>query len=216
MSHERVPYVLRQGDYLAKLPHVFGFDADEVWKDPKNEVIRSLRVDHNILAPGDIVYLPKVPKDGLPILKGKVNAYTAKVPTVEVALAFQNADGTPLADEPYEVQGVDLPSGSQKTDGEGKLRVQLRVTIRAVTIVFPERHFEYTARVGDLDPLAEQSGVEQRLENLAVLVRDAGSAPLDEDALRAAITVFQAKKGLDPTGTLDEATRGALLEEHGV
>ncbi len=52
MSQEMRPYVVRQGDYLVKLAFVHGFDAEEVWNDPKNEEIRGRRADHNILAPG--------------------------------------------------------------------------------------------------------------------------------------------------------------------
>ena len=80
MSEEKRPYVVRQGDYLVKLGFVYGFDAEEVWNDAKNEEIRGRRPDHNVLAPGDIVYIPVKKKEGLPIIKGTTNHYVAKVP----------------------------------------------------------------------------------------------------------------------------------------
>ncbi len=55
------PYVIRQGDFLLKLAHKFGFDADSVWSDPSNSALRTLRSDPNILSPGDILYIPTPP-----------------------------------------------------------------------------------------------------------------------------------------------------------
>ena len=52
------PYVIRQGDYLLQVAHTFGFDADTVWNDDKNSDLARLRPDHNILRPGDILYIP--------------------------------------------------------------------------------------------------------------------------------------------------------------
>ena len=33
MKQPVVPYVVRQGDYLAKIAHTLGFDLDEVWNE---------------------------------------------------------------------------------------------------------------------------------------------------------------------------------------
>ena len=52
------PYVIRQGDFLAKLAHRFGFDADTVWNDAANTKLGDARTDPNILAPTDILYIP--------------------------------------------------------------------------------------------------------------------------------------------------------------
>lgn len=48
------PYIVQQGDYLAKLAFVHGFEPDEVWNDPKNADLKKLRPDPNVLAPGDV------------------------------------------------------------------------------------------------------------------------------------------------------------------
>jgi hypothetical protein len=99
------PYVVKQGDYLTKLAHTFGFDAEEVWNDPKNAELKQRRADMDVLAPGDVVYLPEASKEGLPLTPGTSNRYTAKVPKIEVTLAFQDGDA-PLANEPCEVLGL--------------------------------------------------------------------------------------------------------------
>ena len=106
MSEDMRPYVVRQGDYFVKLAFVHGFDADEVWSDAKNDEIRGRRADHHILAPGDIVYLPVKKKEGLPIVKGTTNRYTATVPRVVVKLLLQNADGTPRGNKRFWLDGA--------------------------------------------------------------------------------------------------------------
>lgn len=216
MSGDMRPYVVRQGDYLVKLAFVHGFDAEEVWQDAKNEEIRGRRGDHNILAPGDIVYLPVKAKEGLAIVKGATNKYTAKVPKIDVTLAFKNADGTPLSGEPYEIRGAPPSSEPLATDADGLVTIQVPVTAREVCIVFPEQHFSYTARIGDLDPGHEMSGVAQRLRNLGHLARDASSPEVDEEEVRMAIASFQAATGASPTGELDDQTQAALFKNHGI
>ncbi|MFT3765690.1 MAG: hypothetical protein QM820_09265 [Minicystis sp.] len=83
MNGELRPYVVRQGDYLTRLAHRFGFDAEEVWNDPKNAEIKKLRSSMEVLAPGDIVYLPEPTRATLPIQKGTTNRYVATIPKVE-------------------------------------------------------------------------------------------------------------------------------------
>ena len=57
MAKQLLPQVVAQGEHLEKLAFLHGFDAREVWKDPKNDAIRALRKDPLVLAPGDIVYV---------------------------------------------------------------------------------------------------------------------------------------------------------------
>ena len=152
----------------------------------------------------------------MPIVKGATNKYTAKVPKVDVTLAFKNADGTPLLDEPYEIRGAPSTIEPLTTNADGQVTIQVPVTVREICIVFPDRHFSYTARVGDLDPSTEMSGIAQRLRNLGHLARDSASPEVDAEEVRAAIAAFQAETGASPTGELDAQTQAALFNNHGV
>lgn len=204
------PYVVRQGDTMTKLAYVRGFDAGEVWKDERNDALRERRPDMDVLAPGDIVYLPEPKRDGLPITKGTTNRYVAKVPKITVHLALQGEDGAPLAGEPYEIRGLGEPVPGAVGDG-GAVSFEAPITVREVTLVLTERGLVFPVRVGDLDPLDEASGVRMRLAHLGYL-----RAPHEDDAaFDAAVAAFQAAQGLDVTGTVDDATRSALKQAHG-
>jgi hypothetical protein len=219
VSGDYRPYIVRPGDHLAQLAYVHAFDANEVWSHERNADLRQMGRTPELLAPGDILYLPVKPKEGMAFSAGTSNRYRAQVPTVKVSLAFKDADRV-LSDEPYEVHGLgtdgsDGQTEARKTDADGKIELELPVTTREVSIVFPIQNVAYEVRVGDMDPVAELSGVQKRLENLGYLPRDRESA--SEGAyLQGAIAAFQKQHGLSPTGTLDQGTTRLLKDEHGL
>jgi hypothetical protein len=217
MAEPMTPYIVRQGDYLAKLAFVHGFDADQVWNDPKNDDLRKLRPNPNILAPGDILYIPESKKDELPIEKGADNNYSATVPKVEVTLMFQDIDGNPLGGEPCEILGLTSTGGENspdKTEADGKLTLKVPVTLREVSVHFPQRNVTYTSRVGDMDPTSEASGHQKRLANLGFLPTDPETRLDDAELFSLAVRQFQVKNNIDPDGTLKGDTLDLLLRKH--
>jgi hypothetical protein len=100
----------------------------------------------------------------------------------------------------------------------GTRRGEAPVHVREARVSFPAKKLVFPVLVGDMDPIDEPSGVRQRLQHLGYLLP--GSETLSEDDVAArdrdAIAAFQSKKGLPPTGTINDATRAALDAEHGV
>ncbi len=99
-------YVVKQGDYLTKLAYALGFSADAVWNDAKNADLKASRPDPDLLAPGDVLYLPDAAPDDpnpnplksrvcRPVQSGTSNDYAAEVPPVSVHLVLAE-DGVPL------------------------------------------------------------------------------------------------------------------------
>jgi N-acetylmuramoyl-L-alanine amidase len=225
MSGEYRSYVVRQGDYLARLAHLHGFDAEEVWNHPKNEALRALRRDPEVLAPGDVIYLPRKAQAGLPFAAEGVNRYRATVPRVPLRLRFKDGAG-PLANEAWVIEGSASPAEGT-TDAEGQLEVVTSPHVASFTVRFPARERAFTVRVGHLDPLEEESGVRARLTQLGYLPPPLGPLfGIDEpgalgtlsgegDRLRAAIRDFQRAEGLEVTGMVDDATREVLWKAHG-
>jgi Putative peptidoglycan binding domain len=219
VSGEFRPYIVRQGDHLARLAYIHGFDANEVWNHDQNSELREMGRTPEILAPGDILYLPLKPKEGLSFSAGTSNRYRARVPKVKVAVVFKDGDRV-LADEPYEIHGLGTDGSSgqteaKRTDSEGKVELELPVTTREVTIVFPNQNVAYEVRVGDMDPADEQSGLQKRLENLGYLPRDREGAA-EAAYVQGAIAHFQKEHGLATTGSVDEKTSTVLKDEHGL
>jgi hypothetical protein len=94
------PYVIRQGDYLGKLAHEFGFDANDVWNDPQNAQLRQagqLSQDPNILNPTEILYIPDqdTPPATHSLTTGADGTVTLAIPaTQETFSVVFTSDGT--------------------------------------------------------------------------------------------------------------------------
>jgi hypothetical protein len=212
------PYVIKQGDYLIKLAHILSFDADEVWNSGRNAELRKKRPNHNVLVPGDVLFIPDVeePKKNGFSAKSS-NEYVAFVPRTKVKVAM-NMAGKPMKDEKYVVRGIGEDEKERTTDGQGNIQFECSVHVRDVEVHFPERKLTRTVAVGGLDPVEEPSGLKMRLKHLGFYTAQPAAAsrePRDENRIEAALNAFQAANGLPPTGKLDDATKAALLTAHG-
>ncbi len=210
-----LPYIVCQGDFLAKVAARLGFDAEVVWKDEKNADLRAQRDNPDQLVTGDVLYVPEPTRKWLPLKVGATNAFAAPRPKVKIHLRFV-AEGKALANEKYAIEGEDLKG---TTDGDGCIECEIALTTAAVRVRFIERREIYTAHVGHLDPASEPSGARQRLAALGAFGRASAArvamTAISEEALADALRVFQRTNKLDVTGELDEATRAKLVDLHG-
>jgi hypothetical protein len=106
-------YVVRQGDYLAKIADSLGFDPDEAWNHPRNSELKELRKDPHVLLPGDILWFNKITRPSSRLAGGTENAYVAEVPRVPLHIQIRNHVGEPFAGEAYEAEaGADVAPGN--------------------------------------------------------------------------------------------------------
>lgn len=213
------PYVVRQGDYVAKLAHTMRFDADAVWEDDANRALRERRPNPNMLAPGDVVRVPVEPtEDPLDVAVGRGNRFKVEVPRMKVSIVVRDEE-EPLQDAPYIIDGLGKRVVG-RSDGDGRVTFEAPVQVREVRLVFYEKRLAFHVRIGDLDPIEEGTGIYQRLAHLGFdgwALGEAASLPRSpvEAGNPAAIRAFQRACGLEETGITDETTRAALHEAHG-
>jgi hypothetical protein len=212
------PYLIREGDYLTKLGVQLRFDADRVWQQPKNGALREARDNPDMLAPGDVVFVPEAPPKPAAATTGTTNRYRAKVPRATVKVAFFDGD-KPLAGEPYELTGLGARV-LERTGPDGCVTFVAAVDVREVRIVFHERGLSYPVLIGDLDPVEVETGVNMRLAHLGYFGFALGAADQEprtdaREPRSAAIAAFQVDAGLSPTGEVNDETRAALVEWHG-
>ena len=212
------PYVIKQGDYLIKLAHILSFDADEVWNHGKNAALKKKRTNHNVLIPGDVLYIPEDPPKKNKFSARASNAYTAFVPRIKVKVAM-NMAGKPMKGETYLVRGIGEDEKEKTTDGQGNIAFEASVHVRDVEVHFPERDLTRSVAVGGLDPVDEPSGLKMRLTHLGFYTAQpapgGGYPGRDDNRLEAAVFAFQAANALPATGECDAATQSAILEAHG-
>jgi hypothetical protein len=184
------PYVIKQGDFLARLAYRFGFDADTVWNDPKNAPLRQLRPNPNILWPTDILYIPDPPANPVThdLVTGGSNTFTADVPTIDVTVKFADQS---LASQAYSVRELpDLPSATSGADGTVSFPAPL--TLGTATIVFTEPGATFVYQLGNLDPIETLSGVFQRLQHLGFIDASARVGLATVESVRWALLAFKA------------------------
>jgi hypothetical protein len=209
------PYVIRRGDHVTAIAHRVGSRADEIWQHPRNEALRGRRADRDVLAPGDVLFVPEPRRERHPLTPQAANRMVARVPRVNLAITFRDAAGEALANEPFVVHGGPTPPPRGTTDGAGVARFSVPVHTREVHLVLEQRGASFVVAVGDLDPADERSGARQRLEQLGFPCGAHGAGPCDEATLRRAVVAFQRSRDLPPTGELDARTSEALREAHG-
>jgi hypothetical protein len=216
------PYVVRPGDYLAKLAFIHGFDAEAVWNHEKNATLKASR-DPAILSPCDILYIPaeEDPEEAsLPLVCEGTNEYTADVPDVSIELVLKDGEGQPLAGEPFEVVGIADTPKDRSTEGDGTVKFTVPILTEKVTVILTKKNLRYEVRLGHLDPLAKEersvSGICGRLTNLGYFQwNDSVSLEYADEAIAGALACFQADNGLPETGLADEKTIEKLKSVHG-
>ncbi|MBJ6764912.1 peptidoglycan-binding protein [Myxococcaceae bacterium JPH2] len=148
-------------------------------------------------------------------MSGRTHVFTAKQPCRELLLTVRDADGAPLAEEPYWLDvGPDTVEGM--TDAEGALRECIPVRLPHARLSVGG--MVYVLRLAGLNPLADTedegvSGAQARLRNLGFEAGD--SEGVLGVRTRQAICAFEARHGLPVTGTLSPRTRDALVHAHG-
>jgi hypothetical protein len=210
---ERRPYIVRQGDHVARLAFQLGYAVDELWDHPANDPLRDGGRTADILHPGDVLYVPDRDPWARPLTLEADNPFSGRIPTVRVELVFK-VDGAPRAGEAYEVEDAGSPIKGEAS-AEGLVSFEVPGTARRVKVVFQEPRAVYHVDVGHVDPVTERSGVFGRLRQLGYLRPDASPEDLSDDDRRGVLGAFQADHGLPPTDTLDDATRALLVRLFG-
>lgn len=202
------------GECLSSIAKEVGLPWETIWNDSKNAELKELRGDPNVLFPGDVVYIRARKKKEEPCAPEQRHRFRVLNQPAMFRLVLLKND-EPRANEPYrlEVAGTTYDG---TTDAEGKLEHPLPPDATVGRLfVGPEEENpeEFQLKFGELTPVREIKGAQQRLLNLGIPPGpiDGIMGPLTEAALRA----FQRKYGLTENGQLDRDTAERLVNEHG-
>jgi hypothetical protein len=190
------PYVIQQGDFLLQLAQKFGFDADTVWKDPSNSDLATLRSNHAILFPGDMLQIPNqmsAPPPATSLTPGSSNNFVSDAATVTLTQQFVGADPTAYASKAFTVQELAQLTGLA-TDGSGIATFPAPVTLETLTLTFTESGESWVLQLGQMDPINTLSGIFKRLQNIGYIGSSAQFDPSNLDLLRAGLSSLEASQ----------------------
>lgn len=139
----------------------------------------------------------------------------AASPFAMLRFCLQDADGAPRAGAVCSLM-LDGPLAEATSAADGYVEFRVPAQARTATLLVrgadgrgQERHLT----LGGLHGVEEDSGVEGRLRNLGFDTGpDVGNQP---DAVAGALSGFQQRCSIDPTGRADDVTRARLAREHG-
>jgi hypothetical protein len=121
----------------------------------------------------------------------------------------------PRANIPYVLE-IDGKLSNGETNADGMVECDIPPNARRGRLLLEPgtlREMALDLNLGYLDPIAELSGIRQRLRNLGFDSRGGANAiTLD---LEVSLRSYQESRGLQVTGQPDEATRTQLEQEHG-
>jgi N-acetylmuramoyl-L-alanine amidase len=208
-------YTVKQGDCILSIAEDFGLLWETIWNHPDNAQLKQRRKDPNILFPGDLVSVPEKDLRVESAQTEKLNKFVVKTPQAQVRLRLLNFKRQPRPNLAYTAT-VDGVLSSGRSDGAGYITLTVAPNAREVKLDVTEgsRTDHYTLPLGAIDPIEEITGVQQRLTNLGYPCASENGT-LGEQTKRA-ICALQVEKGMQATGELDDATRQAVLQMHGV
>lgn len=202
---------ISQGEDIASLAHEYGHFPDKIWNHGNNASLKSKRKTPNQLMPGDEVFVPEIeikheskPTDAQHKFKRKGTPHKFRLQLKRL--------GKPRANEPYVLKYTDGTQKSGQTDGDGWIEETIPGNCKGGTLLLQGGKEVKPIRLGDLNPVEEVSGVQQRLNNLGFKC-GSEDGQLD-DRTRAAVRKFQAAHALQETGEIDAATQAKLKELH--
>ena len=209
-------YKVQQGDHLSSIAKAFGFsDYNTIWNDPNNADLKSLRVNPNVLYPGDSLYIPdKVPTQ-YPKPTDQVHQFVKNVPQLTLCLVLEDLYEKPIANATCQLQ-VGGTSSSVTTDGTGRIQQTIPADAHDATLIIqdPQTPFQGISipiKIGNLDPVDQVSGQVARLNNLGYFPGDG----TDATALESAVEEFQCDNSLTVDGVCGAQTQATLKQVHG-
>jgi N-acetylmuramoyl-L-alanine amidase len=210
-------YVVDEGECLNSIARAAGFYWETLWNHPKNAVLKAARKDHNILLPGDCLFIPPLQRKQESCSTDKRHSFKVKgVPSkIKIQLLDHNKPD-PYANQKYRVV-VDGEPQEGTVDAQGCLEMFIDPGARTAMLTVGGETFNLA--ISGLNPIDSVSGAKQRLAALGFYLEGDVEEEWGE-AGRDAVKRFQSAHVLEnndeaPSGEYDSKTRAKLAEVYG-
>lgn len=204
-------YIVQQGDCLVSISFREGFFWETLWNHPENADLKKQRKAHNMLMPGDHVFIPDLRQKAEAGEVKNRHRFQRKGVPARFTLTLCEL-GKPRANENYVLE-VDGIRREGKTDSNGKLSEPIPPGAKTGQLFLGESREEILVNFGQVDPIEEVSGVQERLRNLGYFVGQV-TGELCPETL-SAIAEFQHALGISGQGELTDETLQALIDSSG-
>jgi hypothetical protein len=207
-------HTVKDGECVSFLAAKNNLQHDDIWNHPANANLHQVRVNPNVLFPGDRIAIRSIQtkeQDG-PVDQQSVFEFSSETVFLRMKVLDRNK---PLGSKPFILSVEGSPTIQGKTQADGTVEAEIPATATSGFLIVGEgvELFQMELNLGTLHPVATETGVQQRLQNLGF---DCGKIDgVVGPRTRGAIRNFQGSVGLNIDGKLTPETRNKLKEEHG-
>lgn len=211
-------HTVQQGECLASIAKQNGFaDWRIIYNHARNARFRQLRPNPNIIFPGDTIFIPEKEEKTEDRGTGTEHVFKLNASKTSVRIRMNDEHGKALEGRKYRlvVEGLEK-EGTLGADGLIEEEIPADARSGQLTLWLDDDMtrpgFIWNLKLGNLDPVESNSGVQARLKNLGY---DCG--PVDGivgPKTGAALKGFQSKFNLPVTGKVDDPTCAKLRELH--
>ncbi len=216
-------HVVQPGEHLAGIAAAHGFQSIRpIWEHPANAALREKRKNPNVLFPGDRLEIPEREERVESAATDKKHRFERAAQGLELRVKVLDQGRDPIEGECSLVVGSSATAMPQEKDiYQGPLDPRVTEARLDFPVSPAEKHRpEIPISVGDLDPIEELSGQQQRLNNLGYFAGFRKTQAVDPKGvdlqLKWAVEEFQADHPpLTVDGVLGDQTRRKLRETYG-
>jgi LysM repeat protein len=161
-------YKVAQGDSLSKIAKRYNTTWKKIWNDPKNKRIKEKRKNPDVIYPGDEFYIPGFSAKELQGQTNGESEFSIKREKEKVSFAIFEGDN-PKKNQKYKVILDNGDEFSGVIGDDGKIDIEVPQGVEKASLYIEDEESskeEYEILIGELDPLDENNGKKQRLENL--------------------------------------------------
>lgn len=206
-------YIVKQGDCISSIAAKFGLFPDTISRHSNNTSFGDKNKELEILKPGDEIFVPEkgIREEGC----GTEEKHSFRRLGVPAYFRIQLLDMElePRASERVTFE-IDGKSKWVTTDEDGWIEEPISPTAKEVilSIFEDEEELFYEFWLGELDPITEISGIQQRLCNLG-FYHGRITGEINEETTYG-IEGFQRFFDLEPDGKLTDTTIAQIEETH--
>jgi N-acetylmuramoyl-L-alanine amidase len=208
-------HTVEKGECMTSISRQYGFaDYHTVYDHPQNKGLKDKRKNPNMLFPGDEVFIPDHEPKEVQIPTGQPKTIKIKIPEAKLRVTVKDAEEKPAGGKKYKLSGALEKEG--QTDGSGMIEIDIPPDLEAADLEVwikgddePPRKFRLY--LGQLGPVEEVEGVQQRLANLGLYRGKIDGKP---KSIERPLLLFQRLNKLKESGEVDDDTRKKLTEVH--
>jgi hypothetical protein len=204
-------HTVQSGECMTSIAAMYGFHWQTLWNLPENSDLKNKRKNPNVLMPGDTVMVPDLRMKQLDAATDAKHIYERLGIPSKFRMRLLS-DGDPRTGVSFTC-AIDGKLLQGKTDSDGVLTFPIPPKARTGhLVILGEEVEEYNLTFGELNPLDDITGVQQRLSNLGYACHVTGE---NDEQTRDAVSSFRAENDLAESEEIDDDLRSALLKVHG-